>query len=227
MLYRLQQIDIQLDQNHTRIREIETTLSGNDELKQAKDSLADIETKLESEMHALNKAEQAVTDQQFKIEQTESTLYSGKVRIPKELQDLQNEVAALKRHLLVLEDRLLDCMVSVESTTETRDKASTFLEKINNQWIEQTKILVNQSSHLEDQVLRLESERKTAITPIPQDLMIIYEQIRKQRNGIAVAIVSSKSCSACGTTLYPALLQAAQSAVLTRCPTCNRILYSG
>src|SRR5512146_2214181 len=111
-LYRLQQIDSQLDQAHARLKQIEAILSNNEAVRQAQERTEAAAAQLEQERKALRKAEEIVQAQRLKIEQTESTLYGGKVRSPKELQDMQNETVSLKRYLSVLEDRQLEAMLS-------------------------------------------------------------------------------------------------------------------
>jgi hypothetical protein len=228
VLFSLQQIDSRLDQVNNRTLEIDKILSTNIELEQAQARVAEAQKNLDSNIHDLHIAERHVQDQFVKIEQTEAALYGGKIRIPKELQDLQNEAIALKKHLVVLEDRQLDHMEKVEIAQEQLSNALSLLDKVNAAWVEQTAQLHNEQTHMQTLRIRLESERAAVISPISSDLLLVYENLRKQRNGVAVVRVSGKSCSACGTTLSPAIMQSVQSAQTTiRCPTCSRILYSG
>jgi predicted nucleic acid-binding Zn-ribbon protein len=228
MLYRLQLIDTQLDLARLRASDIELILSGNSELQQAEIALTNAEHNLEIEKIHLNKAEQVVADQRIKIEQTEAALYGGKIHVPKELQDLQKETAALKRHIVILEDRQLEHMISLEDSTAHLMKASGLVDKIKASWIEQTTNLNNELNQQINLINRLESERTSAVAPLPADILAIYTQLRKQRNCVAVVKISAKACPACGTTLSPAVLQSVQSSpILIRCPTCNRILYPG
>jgi predicted nucleic acid-binding Zn-ribbon protein len=73
---------------------------------QAKKRAAESDSSLNLAQNTLKHAEAEVGRQKVKIEQSESNLYSGNVKNPKELQDLQNEIAALKRYLITLEDRV-------------------------------------------------------------------------------------------------------------------------
>jgi predicted nucleic acid-binding Zn-ribbon protein len=225
-LYRLQQIDSQLDLAQTRLQEIETALRENAALQRALEDHRAAEENLKGEQQTLYHAEVAVGDQRIKIEQSESMLYSGKVKNPKELQDLQNEVAALKRHLNVLEDRQLESMLTVEEAESTLKNASIVLDDTRARSSENQSRLRGEQSSLVVQVQRLEIERQAAASAIqPQDIDL-YEQLRKQRRGVAITRIADKTCSACGTTLTPALIQSAHSPnQLTRCPSCSRILY--
>jgi len=75
---------------------------------------------------------------------------------------------------------------------------------------------------------RLEAERKAVLPTISAPDLGLYEQLRKSRNGVAVAKISSRACAACGTTLTAAVIQTTQTTgQLVRCPNCGRILYPG
>ena len=228
ILYRLQQIDTQLDQIHTRISDIERTLTGNVELELAKTNSAASQEQLNTELDALKKAEQAVQDQSIKFAQAEAALYGGKIRLPKELQDLQNEVVSLKKYLLQLEDRQLDHMEAVETAQAQLQLAESAVDQAQASWTAQTAHLHAELSQHHTSLVRLEAERNAALSPIPAEFLLLYENLRKQRNGVGVVKVAGKCCAACGTTLAPAVMQSVQSSAnIVRCPSCNRILYSG
>ncbi len=228
ILYRLQQIDTQLDQIHARISDIERTLAGSTELELAKASFSAAQEQLAAELRSLQKAEQAAQDQSIKIEQVEAALYGGKIRLPKELQDLQNDVVSLKKHLLQLEDRQLEHMEAVETAQAQLHLAESGLDQAQASWSAQTAHLHAELSQHHILLVRLEAERNAALSPVPPELLSVYENLRRQRNGVGVVKVSGKSCAACGTTLAPAVMQSVQSSAnIVRCPSCNRILYSG
>ncbi len=110
-LYRLQQIDSQLDALRLRQGEIEVALQDDTRIRQILQKVEDCKTEWAAAKKALHLAEDETQKQRIKIELTESALYGGKVRNPKELQDLQNESASLKRYLSVLEDRQIETML--------------------------------------------------------------------------------------------------------------------
>jgi uncharacterized protein len=227
-LYRLQQIDTQLDQARTRLAEIENILKGEVRVQQAQAEAAKKEKVLEENRKALKRAEEDVNAQNIKIEQTEASLYGGKVRNPKELQDLQQEAAALKRYLSVLEDRQLDIMLMVEEAEAAFNLADKQLNEIQGLVMGQHAVLVGERTKLEKDVERLEVERNAAVISMEEEDLNLYETVRRQRKGLAVAKVVDKSCSACGSTLTPAAVQTAHSHnQITRCTFCGRILYAG
>jgi predicted nucleic acid-binding Zn-ribbon protein len=227
-LYRLQQIDTQLDRGKSRLQEIEIVLAEEAAVRRAQRQVELREKQLQEATKTLGKAEQEVQTQRTKIEQSEAALYGGKVRNPKELQDLHQESAALKRYLSTLEDRQLEAMISVDDAEKAQQAAMEELEEIKRERAGQNATLLEERSGLQKEVARLEIERGAVSASIPPDDLRLYEQLRVQRSGVAVARVTDNACAACGTTLSAALLQAARSPnQLTRCDTCGRILYKG
>jgi predicted nucleic acid-binding Zn-ribbon protein len=134
----------------------------------------------------------------------------------------------LRRYLSTLEDRQLEAMISVDDAEKAHQAAIDKLEEIKRERAGQNAALLEEQSNLQKEVARLEVERQAASASIPPDDLHLYEQLREQRRGVAVAKVTDNACAACGSTLSAALLQAARSPnQLTRCDSCGRILYKG
>lgn len=227
-LYRLQQIDTMLDQAAARLDEIDNQLNDRSALMQVEEAYQASQEALSIERKKLTQAENEVRDQRMKIEQDESSLYSGKMHNPKELQDLQNEVASLKRYLVVLEDRQIERMIATEEAEAAAQSAKAAFETAQAKMIEQHAQLNGQKSSFLRDKERLEIERKAACEALTAQDLDLYNQLRKQRKGIAVAMIVDRTCSACGATLTPAMVQAANAPnQIVRCPSCSRILYPG
>ena len=175
----------------------------------------------------LKLSEADVEKQRLKIEQTESSLYGGKVHNPKELQDLQKDVASLKRHLETLEERQLEAMIAAETAENDLQGAKASLEQVQANLKEQNKDLAQESEALRKHLGRLNSERLAVVTDIASPALGVYDQLRKQKRGLAITTIAENSCEACGTTLTPSQQQTARStSQLFHCPTCGRILYA-
>jgi predicted nucleic acid-binding Zn-ribbon protein len=226
-LYRLQQVDSQIDQVQARLRTIQQTLENDIALRAAIERLATAEIKHRDAERALQLSESEVEKQRIKIEQTEASLYAGHVQNPKELQDLQKDVASLKRHLETLEERELEAMIAAENTEKDLQAARAELERVQANLKEQHHDLTQASETLRKDLERLNSERQAVVTDIASQALGAYEQLRKQKRGLAITTIADNSCEACGTTLTPSQRQSARStSQLFHCPTCGRILYA-
>ncbi len=228
VLYRLQQIDTQLDNARTAVQTIERKLNDDTVLRTAQESIAELERKHQSELKRLREAEDKSYKTRVKIELSEASLYGGKIQNTKELQDLQNEIASLKRLISTLDDNELEAMMAVEESETNLARAKAGLNEIQGSQSEQHASLGGERTNLLLQIERLEAERKATLPPLSEVELSLYEQLRKSRNGVAIVKISSRTCAACGTTLTAALVQSVQSTgQLIRCPTCGRILYPG
>jgi predicted nucleic acid-binding Zn-ribbon protein len=226
-LYRLQQVDSQIDQVQSRLRAIRELLENDAELRAANEQAATAEQQLKDAEQLLSQAEQDVHKQRIKLEQTEASLYGGQVHNPKELQDLQKDVASLKRHLETLEDRELEAMQVVETREANSQIAKAALARITASRGDQFRELTLETETLNKDLERFSSERSAVIQDLAAQAIQSYEQLRKQRRGIAVTTISDSSCAACGTTLTASQQQSARStSQLYYCPSCGRILYA-
>lgn len=225
-LYRLQQVDSQIDQIRARLKTIQETLQNDSAIRTASENFAAAESRNKSAERDLKSTEADFEKQRVKIEQAEASLYGGKVHNPKELQDLQNDVASLKRHLAILENRELEAMMTFETTEKEYQAAKAELEATRANLAVQHGDLVQESESLQKEIERLTSERKAVMSDLPQPSVQIYDQLRERKRGLAVAVIHDSACAACGASLTPAQQQQARSTTqFFNCPTCGRILY--
>jgi predicted nucleic acid-binding Zn-ribbon protein len=227
-LFRLQQVDNRIHLIESRLAQVQATLANDVELQNALGQLEAAQAR-ERELEAsLHESEQETQAQKIKIEQADSSLYSGGIHNPKELQDLQKDVASLKKHLAVLEERQLESMLESEAAQKVSGRAQQELEVIQARLGEEHRGLIAERSTLVHDLDRLESERQAAVSAVASGMLDLYERLRQERRGVAVAEVLDGSCAACGTTLTAAHHQSArQGTQLVHCPSCGRILFAG
>jgi len=226
-LYRLQQVDSQIDQIQARLKAIQQTLENDVELRGTNQRFAAADGKHKDAERLLKLSEAEVEKQRIKIEQTESSLYGGKVHNPKELQDLQKDVTSLKRHLETLEERQLEAMIALETAESELQMARKDLERVQSKLKEQNKDLAQESESLHKNLERFNAERLAVVTDIASPTLSVYDQLRKQKRGLAITTIADNACEACGTTLTASQQQTARSTnQLFHCPTCGRILYA-
>lgn len=225
-LFRLQQVDRQIDRAIGRLDVIQKTLENDKDLKNAQTLFDAAKDSNLRALNAMKNAEAEVNGLKIKIEQAESSLYGGNVKNPKELQDLQKDIVSLKKHLLTLEERELEAMLVSENAGAELEKCKTNLELIQARLGNEHKKLIDEKNELTKQMESFGQEREASIAPIDVALLASYEDLRKQKRGIAVTEVEDGACASCGTTLNAALQQSARSQKLAYCPSCGRILFA-
>jgi predicted nucleic acid-binding Zn-ribbon protein len=227
-LFRLQQIDSQLDRVSERQAEIERLLADDQVIRESQGLVGTAHTASEQARRDLLFTESETKAQQDKLKENQNTLYSGKVTNPKELQELQQEAELLTRHVSEHEDKQLAQMEQLEQLQAAAQQAEANLEAAIAQRGVNQRTLNTELGELELEARRLLEERETALSGVEEEARVLYGSLRKSKNGLAIAKVSNKTCSACGAELSASLAEAARSPqALARCDSCKRILYSG
>ena len=227
-LFRLQEVDSELDRKQERIDEINVLLSDDSELTSARDkrNLADEEFK--EARAAYSSANHAVVAQRDKIADTERKLYGGSVTNPKELEDLQLESESLKKYLVTLEDRYLEAMLQQDESEENYISARDAYDLLEAQQLSEHADLDEERTNLSTDIENKEQEREVLVGDIETEDLEQYERLRARLNGIAVAEVREGSCSACGLDQVRSKVQEIRTGnVIIQCAQCNRILYTG
>ncbi len=117
-------------------------------------------------------------------------------------------------------------MLLLEKSENVLQDAKIELELLQARRGNEHKKLIEDQSVFMVEVARLNEERSAALAPIENGLMEIYENLRKDKRGVAVAEFHDNACASCGSNLNAALQQNARSSKLAHCPSCGRILYS-
>lgn len=227
-LHRLQEVDQALDRAHARLEEIADALSDQNELTRRKEALEAAEAQLQAARATNKSAEHNAASQRAKIEDTEKKLYSGTITNPKELADLQQESESLKRHLVTLDDRLLECMVALEEAESAHAAASQQMADAEQDQVQLEAELGGERAQLLAEVERLETEKEGCLASVSEEDLAVYEKLRGAKGGMVVSIMQDGCCSACGMSIPPAKQQAVRSMTeLMLCSQCGRILYAG
>jgi predicted nucleic acid-binding Zn-ribbon protein len=226
-LLRLQKVDSNIAHVQSRLEEIRQTLENSVELMEAQGHLESAQTK-----HRLAEQDRRSEDAEaqalrLKIQGAESSLYGGSVRNPKELQDLQADVEALKRHLGTVEERELEAMIRLEDAAGIIEAAEARLGEVSTRMESEHAQLLQERSRLSQTLTDLRAERDAAVAATSAEHLRQYERLLQSRRGLAIAQITDGACEACGTALTAALQQSARHASdLTYCPSCGRILFA-
>lgn len=227
-LFRLQKLDTTTDKAKTRLDEIDHALSDDENVRRARKKLEKAQKHAKEVRIKLHQIEDKVESQRIKRKTTQNSLFSGKIKNPKELQDLQMESEALKRYIAQLEDEQLEAMIANEEAEKTEKNAQKAFQQAKGTAAEENAALLGEKTKLEEDLERLLREKEAVLQALPQKTLTLYQKLRKRKHGAAVAAVSDGGCSICGQALTPADLQAVRSSSrLVFCPSCGRILYEG
>lgn len=223
-LYRLQQIDTEIREKKQRLGEVlraqkepEALLAARHQAETAAAELQQWQIRhkdLSLELSSLNN----------KARSSENRLYSGNVRNPKELEDLQKEVESLGRRRSALEDDILEAMIMIEETQAEKAAADEAQAEMEAEWEQRVAGLKAQQNELALRLNTLNGLRQKQVALITPDLLAEYEQLSQRRGGIVVAALRGNECQGCQLTVSANKVKDAAEGKLVYCGSCGRIL---
>ena len=225
LLYQLQTIDVAITQRRTRLKAIETQLNTDETIAQATKTLDAAEKALKPWQTRARDLELEIKTVAEKAASADADLYGGKIASPKALQEIQNEIDALKRRQSQLEDELLDAMMEVEDHQGEITAAQQSLTDAYAALATQHKELLDEKQRLEAEIAKIDQQREERAADVEPDNLAIYEKLRPRMRGQAVALLENEGCTTCGVGQTAMVVQQVQMGrTLVYCASCGRIL---
>jgi uncharacterized protein len=227
-LYRVQEIELAIIERRLRIKEIDAQLEDNATVQMAQSQLDDAQASLNTVLKQVKDAELQIKTVTDKQKSTESRLYSGAVKNPKELQDMEKEIASLIRRRDTLDTKLLEIMIERDDATELHQLAGEEFTQVTETWEAEHKDLLEEKKQLSTEFEALMLQRKEALKAVEPDALKEYNSLRSAKSNRPVAILEDKACSACGIDQNNSVISAVRKdQQLIRCQNCGRILSRG
>ncbi len=223
-LYKLQQIDLELQGRQQELNEIENQLNDDKALVAAESKLASQKEQLAGAKKEQKSSEWDLEDLQERVKKLNDKLYSGMTKNPKELVNIENEVKSLKSKVGKKEDELLELMSQVEEMGAEVKIGNEELERLKQEWQQRQENLGQRKTAVEAELAELSKARHGLAQQIEPAALKLYEQIRLAKEQ-AVAKVAQGRCQGCHITLPTSQWQKAKAGDLIQCNSCTRILY--
>jgi len=224
-LYRVQEIELAVIDRRIRLKEIDSQLEDNAVVQEAQSQLDDAQAHLDTVLKQVKDVENQIETVVEKHKSTESRLYSGAVKNPKELQDMGKEIESLTRRRETLDNQLLDIMLERDEALAMKQLTEEELAQVTDAWEMEHKDLLDEKNQLTTESEKLMIQRKEALQGIHADSLKEYNSLRSAKSNRPVAILENKACSACGIEQNNAIITAVnQDERLIKCHNCGRIL---
>lgn len=160
---------------------------------------------VEATRHELRRSQQRLEDDitsiNDKAAQHDKTLYSGTIGNPRELQTLEDEIAALKRRVVQLEDQELELMEQIEPLDATLAELAAERARLDDRAAGLRGAIVEAEVSIDDELATVRSEREALVTDVEPGLLAEYQQLRPQGGGIAIARLVGGTCGGCHLSL--------------------------
>jgi predicted nucleic acid-binding Zn-ribbon protein len=203
-------------------------IDGHDrQLQRLRDLVVGAETDQSDLTREQTKADGDVEQVRRRSARDQQRLDSGQVSAPRELEQLQHEIATLGRRQSELEDIELEIMERLEAAGKRLAQLRTEQSQIQ----EQRAIAVARRdgalAEIDAEAARCDATRTTLTGQIAADLVALYDKIRAQQAGIGAAQLVRRQCTGCRlelNTIDLGRLRAAAPTDVLRCEECGRIL---
>ncbi|MFI7386687.1 zinc ribbon domain-containing protein [Streptomyces sp. NPDC049813] len=173
------------------------------------------------------KAEQDVDQVRQRATRDQQRLDSGAVTSPKDLENLQREIASLARRQGDLEDVVLEVMERRESAQERVSEYAERLAAVQAKIDDATSRRDAASGQLDLEASTVTKEREVVAGSVPADLLKLYDKLREKEGGVGAAKLFQRRCEGCRLELNITELNEVRAAApdaVVRCENCRRIL---
>lgn len=227
-LYQLQLVDSERDGKRLRLAQVRASLGESDDVGRAREAVLATEQGLEVLRVQYRDLELEISSLNAKLKQNQERLYSGRVRNPKELSNLQEEAAALRRRRSELEDHQLELMIDIEENEAELAERQARLRQIEDTWREGQAALKAEKEQLESDLADLDEEASQRRAQLAAADRALYDDLRSSLGGRGVVLLKRGICQSCGVDVPTGVARSVErSEGLHFCPTCSRLLYGG
>ena len=192
-----------------------------------RDGIVRAETEVSDLAREQAKFEREIEQVRARRDRDEGRLASGSITVAKQLQDLEHEVASLKRRQGDLEDSELEVM-------ERAETAQAGLAELTSQREQHLAARAGAETARDAAFVEIDAEigRDTAAraelaATFPADLLALYEKLRAAEGGVGAGEISRGRCGGCHLDLMnneKSAIRAAPVDEVLRHEECNRIM---
>lgn len=226
-LYQLQDTDLSMLRCQGRLKEISRLLANDDLIRAAQTQVESAENTLSPLKTQMRTLEHDIQTNESKTVNTEQQLYSGSVKNTKEMQDMQQEIAALKRWHVELENTMLETMLAVEDAEAALEDAQGHMSEVIASQGEAHRLLLEEQNQLKHNLEELRQRREQVVAEIAPENIEIYNKMKARKNNQPVAGMQGNTCSFCGVAQTVAIEREVRQGIhLVMCSNCERILVA-
>ena len=224
-LIALQQLDTAADTARKRLAELPAAEDAiATRLSAAAASLDGIKARLAENQLARRALEKDVAQVDTRLARFDD--HKAAVKTNLEYTALLHEIATAKAEKDGIEEKILGLMEDADGLARDQKAAEADLARTRREGDDARAALARERTALDAELVRLAHERRGESRSVDAALLARYEQLLKQRRGIAVAVMKGEICAACHVRQRPTVAQhIRQNDEIIQCESCQRILY--
>lgn len=224
-LYQLQEIEHQISDAQARIADIDSQLADDSAVRAAEAAIEQAESKLSPLKKRSRELEHELETTTAKRQQTEDRLYSGNVKNPKELAEMQQEIDLLKSRQNQLEESMLEVMMAAEEAENALQQRRQDLTQKQSTRHSKNDALQAERERKLSEIDRLQQKRAQTVGHISSEALKLYEQLKpRTRQTPVTKMQTDGTCGACGVKQNNAHQKSIRRGALEQCSNCRRII---
>jgi predicted nucleic acid-binding Zn-ribbon protein len=226
-------LDLQeLDSAIARLEHRREQLEAGEELSAARKEMEDAESRLGEVRLALDavvressRLEHEIDSMGAKLDAENKRMYDGSIANPKELEALQHEIASARERRSRSEDQLLDQMVRREDLEARAAEADAELAAARARVDAIGGDALKELEAVEAELAERRRERDALAPELDEELLELYDDLRRQKKGVGAAAIVDGVCQACHEKLSAVELDRLKHTDdVKRCEYCRRIV---
>lgn len=224
----LQELDTAADRLERRREQLEAgeeLSSARKEMEEAESRLGEIRLALDAVGRESTRLEHEIESMEAKLAAENTRMYDGSIANPKELEALQHEIANLKERRSRAEDDLLEQMVRRDDLEARATEAQAEVAAARGRVDEIGGESVHELERIEGELAERRAAREGLVEEFDEELLELYEDLRRQKKGIGAAAIVDGVCQACHEKLSAVELdRLKRTDEIKRCEYCRRIV---
>lgn len=227
-LLELQGIDTSIDRLEQRRGQLEAgeeLSAARKEMEEAEARLGEIRLAADAVTSESSRLEHEIESMNAKLAAEEKRMYDGSIANAKELEALQHEIAALKERRSRAEDDLLEQMMRREDIDARASEADREVTGARGRVDALGGDSVRELQAIETELTERRAGRTAIVAEIDEELLELYDDLRRQKHGVGAAAIVDGVCQACHEKLSAVELdRLKRTDGVKRCEYCRRIV---
>lgn len=224
-LIALQALDSAADAARKRLAELPAAERALDQqIARAKAVVDEVQARIQTADSARRQLEKDTTALDARMAQFKS--HQAAVKTNQEYQALIHEIEVAQQTKAGLDDQVLALLTTVDELGAEKATAEAALASTTHEANTQRAALRAEKATLDAELTRLAADRAGAVPAVPPAVLAKYDQIAKNRKGVAVSEMVGGLCRVCNVRLRPNIEQQVRRMdSIVQCDSCQRILY--
>jgi predicted nucleic acid-binding Zn-ribbon protein len=224
-LIKLQQLETTVDEARRKIADHPARTQALDaRLQASRDLFASVKAKLTAAGDKRRAEEKDVASVQARLAKYKDQLLE--VKTNREYTAMLHEIETAQNDIRAREDRILEIMMETDELNAGLKKSEADLKTAEKEIAAERAALDAEMGTLKTEIDKATGERQKLTSEIDRRVLSTFEQVAKNRRGVAVAEAKDGHCTICHVRLRPQVFnEIRRNASIIQCDSCQRILY--